>query len=102
MTSDNDLQPFSESVDDLFRRMGISAPVVMSAVIAEWDDLAGPPWSGRSKPLYIRGTTLVVESASSSMIAFLRYGASSLVSVMEERFGPGIVDNVDVRPPSGR
>jgi len=102
MNRGGDLEPFAESVDGMFRRMGISDPVVMSAIISEWDELAGPPWSGRSKPLYIHDMTLVVEAASASMVAFLRYGASSLVSVIEARFGAGIVNDVDVRPPSDR
>jgi hypothetical protein len=102
MSSGSDLEPFAESVDEVFRRMGISNPVVMSSIVSEWDELAGPPWSGRSRPLYIQGSTLVVEADSPGMVAFLRYGASSLVSVIEERFGPDVVGNVDVRPPATR
>jgi hypothetical protein len=102
MSSDRDLEPFSRSVDEMFRRMGMSDPVVMASIGSEWDELAGSPWSGRSKPLYIKGTTLVVEASSASMIAFLRYGESSLVESLTERFGSGVIDNVDIRPPAGR
>ena len=34
------------------------------------------PWSGRSRPLFIQGKTLVVEAGAPSMVAFLRYGSS--------------------------
>ena len=102
MTGGKDLEPFSRSVDDMFRRMGMSDPVVMASIGAEWDALAGPPWSGRSKPLYIKGTTLVVEAASASMVAFLRYGEANLVETLAERFGAGVVDHIDVRAPGAR
>lgn len=102
MSRDRDLEPFSRSVDEMFRRMGLSDPVVMASIGSEWDTLAGPPWSGRSKPLYIKGTTLVVEAVSGSMVAFLRYGESKLVDTLSERFGPGVIDSVDVRPPGSR
>ena len=102
MSRGGDLEPFAESVDDMFRRMGISEPLLMSSILSEWDELAGAPWSGRSKPLYIQGKALVVEASSASMVAFLRYDASSLVKTLEERFGTRIVETVDVRPPQAR
>jgi len=94
-----DLEHFSDSMDDMFRRLGLSDPVVMAALTAEWEQLAGAPWSGRSKPLYIKGTTLVVEASSASMVAFLRYGEIGLVESLQRRFGEGIVKAVDIRPP---
>lgn len=102
MSREKDLQPISEGVDELFRRLGISNPEVMAVMTSEWDGLAGAPWSGRSQPLYLRGTTLVVEAFSGSMVAFLRYGESALLESLGGRFGPGIVEHVDVRPPTTR
>lgn len=102
MSHEKDLEPFSRSVDEMFRRMGMSDPVVMASLGSEWDELAGAPWSGRSRPLYIKGKTLVVEAVSSSMVAFLRYGESALVEALTARFGPGIIDSIDVRPPASR
>ena len=66
MSREDDLEHFSESVDEMFARLGLPDPMVMAAVSSEWDRLAGPFWAGRSTPLYIRGTTLVVETASPS------------------------------------
>jgi predicted nucleic acid-binding Zn ribbon protein len=99
MSPDRDLERFSDSVDEMFKRMGLPDPIVMAALSSEWDQMAGPPWSGRSKPLYLRGTTLVVEASSGSMIAFLRYGESTLLATLAERFGEGTVQAVDIRPP---
>jgi hypothetical protein len=99
MSPDRDLEHFSESVDDMFARLGLPDPVVMAGISSEWDELAGPPWSGRSKPLYIRSNTLVVEAVSASMVAFLRYGETSLIERLAERFGEGTIEAVDIKPP---
>lgn len=99
MSPDRDLEHFSESVDDMFARLGLPDPMVMAGISSEWDDLAGPPWSGRSKPLYIRGKTLVVEAASPSMVAFLRYGETSLIEKLADRFGKGTIEAVDIKSP---
>ncbi len=99
MTPDRELEPFSDSVNEMFKRMGLPDPMVMAALSAEWDGIAGPPWSGRSRPLYIKGTTLVVEASSGSMVAFLRYGETTLLEALAERFGEGTVRAVDIRPP---
>lgn len=99
MSRDRDLEHFSDSVDSMFRRLGLPDPQVMATLTSEWDHIAGAPWSTRSSPLYIRGTTLVVEAVSASMIAFLRYDVEALVGRLEERFGPGVVTRVDIEPP---
>lgn len=99
MSGERDLEHFSDSVDDMFARLGLPDPIVMAGISSEWDDLAGAPWAGRSRPLYIRGKTLVVEASSPSMVAFLRYGENSLLDRLEERFGQGVVQKVDIRLP---
>lgn len=99
MSDERDLEHFSESVDDMFARLGLPDPVVMAGISSEWEELAGAPWAGRSRPLYIRGKTLVVEASSPSMVAFLRYGETSLLDRLEERFGHGVVQKVDIRLP---
>lgn len=98
--SGGDLSSFESSLGDVFRRMGLPDPVLMSQLIEEWDELAGSPWVGRSRPIVIRGRTLVVEASAPSMVAFLRYGATQLVETLRARFGEGVVDQVEVTPPS--
>lgn len=99
MSPRRDLEHFSDSVDDMFRRLGLPDPVVMATLSSEWDELAGSPWSGRSKPLYIKGSTLVVEASSASMVAFLRYGEKGLIEALEKRLGTGVVSGVEIRAP---
>lgn len=95
----SDLEPFADSLNEVFARMGLPDPVIMSKITEEWEILAGKPWVGRSKPLFVRGTTLVVEASSPSMVAFLRYGESSLVEALGSRFGQGVIDSVEVLAP---
>jgi hypothetical protein len=100
--SRDDLEHISESVDDMFTKLGLPDPVVMATISSEWDQLAGPPWRGRSSPLYVHGRTLVVEAASASMIAFLRYGEKGLVESLAERLGTGVIDTIEIRSPDPR
>ena len=95
-----DLSSFESSLGDVFRRMGLPDPVLMSQLVDEWDELAGNPWVGRSRPVVIQGRTLVVEASSPSMVAFLRYGAAQLVESLKARFGEGVVDQIEVTPPT--
>jgi len=97
--SEGDLSSFESSLDEVFRRLGLPDPIVMSRVTADWDELAGTPWSGRSTPLFIQGKTLVVEAVSPSMVAFLRYGSADLVKALAGRLGDGVIDQVEVRAP---
>ncbi|MEA1902790.1 MAG: DUF721 domain-containing protein [Actinomycetota bacterium] len=99
MSRDKDLEPFSESIDDVFSRLGLPDPVLMSHISEEWEILAGQPWVGRSKPLYVRGKTLVIEASSPSMIAFLKYGEASLLEALRNRFRPGEIEAIEVVPP---
>jgi len=97
-----DLEHFSDSVDDMFAKLGLPNPEIMAAIGSEWDELAGAPWSGRSKPLYIKGSTLIVEANSRSMVAFLRYGESALVEKLAERLGAGVIRTIEILSPSNQ
>ena len=99
MTDRSDLEPFNETLDDVFKKLGLPDPVLMSKIVSDWEELAGSPWVGRSKPLYVRGRTLVVAAQSPSMVAFLRYGESSLVENLKNRYGTREIEGVEVVPP---
>jgi predicted nucleic acid-binding Zn ribbon protein len=98
----DDLTPFRTSLEEMFRKMGLSDPIVMSRLSAGWDELAGSPWAGRSRPLFIQGKALVVEASAPSMVAFLRYGSSALVASLKEVIGEDVIEQIEVRPPSAR
>jgi predicted nucleic acid-binding Zn ribbon protein len=100
--NDGDLTSLGASLEALFRKMGMSDPMALARLAAGWDELAGPPWSGRSKPLFIQGKTLVVEAGAPSMVAFLRYGGADLVAALARALGEGVIEKIEVRGPSSR
>ena len=102
MNRDEDLEPFSSSIDEVFNKLGLPDPVLMSKITENWDELAGNPWVGRSKPLYVRGRTLFVEASAPSMVAILKYGVSTLTETLKNRFGNEVIHDVEVVPPGGR
>ncbi|HEY7468901.1 MAG TPA: DUF721 domain-containing protein [Acidimicrobiia bacterium] len=97
-----DLSSFGSSLDDMFRRLGLPDPAVMSRLTDEWDAIAGAPWTGRSRPVLIQDRTLIVEAASPSMVAYLRYASADLIKAVGAHLGEGLIDQIEVRPPSPR
>ncbi|HET9203036.1 MAG TPA: DUF721 domain-containing protein [Acidimicrobiia bacterium] len=98
--SEGDLTSFQTSIEEMFRKLGLSDPMALARLTGSWDELAGTPWAGRSKPLFIQGKTLVVEAAAPSMVAFLRYGSATLVTTLNDVLGPGVIDRIEVRAPA--
>ena len=95
----HELESFQRSLEEVFQRLGLPDPVLVSQIKDEWEELAGTPWSGRSQPLFVQGKTLIVEAASPSTVAFLRYGEAALIEALVGRFGEGVIDSIEVRPP---
>jgi predicted nucleic acid-binding Zn ribbon protein len=97
--SNDDLEPLSDTLSQVFARLGFADPELLSTISSEWETLAPTPWPQRSRPVGVRGKTLVVEAASPSMVAFLRYGVTHLLAAIAARVGEGVIEGVDVRPP---
>lgn len=102
MSGQEDLEPLASTIDDVFTRLGLPDPRLMSEITREWDELAGTPWAGRSRPVMIENKTLVVEASAPSMVAFLKYGEAGLLQTLRERLGAGLIESVEVRPPGRR
>jgi predicted nucleic acid-binding Zn ribbon protein len=98
----SDLEPVGETIDGVFTRLGVANPKVMAELSRSWDEIAGSPWAGRSKPVVVRGKVLVVEASQPSVVAFLKYGVSSLLETLAGRFGEGVVTGVEVMAPGHR
>jgi hypothetical protein len=97
--SKDDLEPLADTLNEVFARLGFADPRLLSTISTEWETLAPQPWPHRSKPVGVRGKTLVVEASSPSMVAYLRYGVSGLLEAIASRIGDGVIDGIDVRPP---
>ncbi len=83
----------------MFSRLGLPNPIVMSRLMSEWDELAGEPWKGRSRPLVLKDRTLVIEASAPSVVTFLRYGESALLRRLAGVFGVDLIERIEVRPP---
>ncbi len=97
-----DLEPVSDTLEEVFTRLGLAHPQVMAELSQKWDDIAPSPWGGRSRPVLVKGKTLVVEATQPSLVAFLRYGITALLDSLAKRFGEGVVTVVEVVPPGRR
>lgn len=100
MTDRHDMSSFESTMLEMFRRMGLPDPLLVGRIKDEWDELAASPWAGKSKPITVRGKTLVVEANTPSLVAFLKYGTNGLLTALEERFGPGVIESIEVRGPA--
>ena len=97
--SKDELEPLSDTLNQVFAKLGFADPRIMATINSEWETLAPSPWPQRSKPVGVRGKTLVVEAASPSMVAFLRYATADLLEAISGRVGQGVIEAIDVRPP---
>jgi predicted nucleic acid-binding Zn ribbon protein len=94
------LTSFESSLEAMLGKLGIPDPALMAQLTSEWDELAGEPWQGRSRPVLVQRKTLVVEANAPSMIAYLKYGKTTLLARLAERFGEGVVERVEIRLPA--
>lgn len=97
-----DPKPIGELLKMLMERYRLVDPDTWTRLAAEWDTLAGPPWSGRSRPSSLQGGELVVEAVTAAAVSMLRYGAQSLLDRLGEELGPGVVVSVRIIPPARR
>lgn len=97
-----DPKPLGEVLRTLMERYRLSDPDTWTRLVAEWDDLTGHPWSGRSRPAALKGGELVVEADTAAAVGILRYGVSALVERLGEELGPDVVRSVRVVAPRRR
>ncbi len=95
----NDMSSFETTMMEMFRRLGLPDPLLVGRIKNEWEQIVGSPWLGRSEPVTVQGKTLVVAADSPSLVAFLRYGVDDLLKTLQERFGPGVIESIEVRGP---
>lgn len=94
--------PFGDALGATLRSLGLAEPALMLRIQEEWEELAGEPWTTKAVPLYLRQGVLVVEAKDRTAVAFLRYGLGELERRLGARFGPEIVQSVEIRPPGRR
>ena len=95
-------EPLEALLEGLLAKLGLPAPSVSKSLDEGWDDLAGPPWSGQTRPLFIREGELVVEAVSPALVSMLRYAVGDLMKRLDGHLGEGIVETVRVVGPNRR
>jgi hypothetical protein len=93
-------EPLARLLEETLSRMGLPPPTVFNQLASTWSEVAGEPWTGQSKPLYIRQKELVVEAAAPALVSLLRYGVGDLLRRLDHSLGVGTVESVRVVPPS--
>ena len=92
-----------ESLEDIMRgvlsRMGLPAPSISVSLERDWPEVAGEPWAGRTRPLFIRDNELVVEAVAPALVAMLRYAVGDLLRRLDQHLGEGVVESVRVVGP---
>lgn len=97
-----DPKPIGELLDTLMKRYRLADPDTWTRLRTEWDSVVGHPWSGRSVPVSLQNTELVVEGVTPGAVSMLRYGIASLLERLADEFGPDVVTSVRVVAPRRR
>ena len=91
------------SVGDLLgpmlTKIGVAELSVLNELSERWDELAGPPWAGNSKPQVIQHAELVVAADSAAGVRVMRYATESLAKRLSTHFGQEVVSSVRVVAP---
>ncbi len=92
-----DPQAVGDLLDDVLEKLGVARPLEVTHLVAEWGDVAGEPWAGRSVPVGLAGGVLVVEVADATTASLLKYQKQALIGRLDDRVGKGLVTEVRVR-----
>ncbi len=99
MKDKGDMADLSGGIGRMLRNLGMGDIRMLLDLQAEWDEIAGRPWAGASRPMGVADGELLVEALDPGTISLLRYATGALVKAVEDRFGPGPVDRIKVVPP---
>ena len=91
-----------ELLQSLIEKYRLVDPDTWTRLEQDWDSMAGPPWSGRSRPRSLQDGELVVEASSAAAVSMLRYGTGALSERLAEELGTTVVTSVRVVAPRRR
>ncbi len=84
---------------EVLANLGLPSPSITVSLQENWSEVAGEPWVGQTRPLFIRDKELVVEAISAALVGMLRYGVGDLLRRLDEHLGEGMVESVRVVGP---
>lgn len=91
------MTPLEEAIEATLRKLGLGEPTVMMDLSRNWDEFAGEPWTGVTRPLYLLHETLVIEVLSPPAMGFLRYGLGEMERRLAEKYGKDTIAGVELR-----
>lgn len=97
-----DPMPISDLLDAFLARVGGGRAPELTRLTASWDDLAGPPWAGRSRPARFEQSELLVEVPDGATASLLRFKVPDLIARLDGALGHGVVGSVRLRVARGR
>ncbi len=83
-------------IESLLGKLGVGRLDAISRLGEEWEAIAPEPWRSHSRPVVIRGETLVVEAPAAAR-SVLKYAERRLLGALDEALGPGVVQRVELR-----
>lgn len=98
----SDLKPVAEGLEEILRRLGIPSPGALERLVADWPELAGEPWAGRTAPAGWQRGELVLEVADGATASLLRYQVPALLERLESALGARLVEGVRLRVRSAK
>jgi hypothetical protein len=87
----------SEVLGTIIEGASVGIDVRHGQLVTDWKSFAPDDWVTFGTPVGVRTRTLLVEVSDGSAATLLRYQIGDLLSVIDERFGEGIVTSVNVR-----
>lgn len=97
----DDLAPIEDGLRRTLARLGLRDLDLMLRLRHDWDELAGEPWVGTTRPVALTDGVLRVEAAVPGLVSMLRYGAPALVGTLRRSLGTDRIAEVVVVPPQG-
>ena len=85
------------SLDRIVRHLGGPSADVTTRVFGRWSDLVGEAVAAHSRPVSMRGPTLVVAVSDPAWATQLRFLEHDLVERLRTELGPNAIDAIEVR-----
>ena len=96
-----DPQPFGSSISRLVQERGWSTPIAVGGVVGRWDQVVGDEVAAHCQPETFEEKVLTVRTDSTAWATQMRLLAPTILQRLADELGPGVVDRLVVRGPSG-
>ncbi len=89
-----DPEALSKVIDLAFRRFGLSGEINKYKFVLHWEDIVGPEIAKRSKPEYLKGSTLVIKVTDSAWSQELSFHKTVIIARLNAFLGKAEVSDI--------